>query len=92
MIFSGGINAGKIFLTTIAVVSTVITVGYYLWFIWRVFFGPLHENLRNVKEGSWLLLAPIVVLAAAAIALGVWPEPVLKFFVPAAEHLSKFLQ
>lgn len=92
MIFSGGVSSGKILLTAIAVVGTVITAGYYLWFVWRAFFGPVPENLRNVKETSWLLCVPIVILAAAAFTLGVWPDLALRFIVSAAEHLSTFLR
>ncbi|MCZ2809605.1 MAG: NADH-quinone oxidoreductase subunit M [Candidatus Bathyarchaeota archaeon] len=79
MIFSGGISSGKILITTIAVVSTVITAGYYLWFVWRVFFGTTPKELENTKEASWLLYIPIVVLAAIAFVLGIWPDLVLRF-------------
>ena len=77
MIFGGGLAAGKVLFTLIAVISSVITAGYYLWFVWRVFFGATPENLENVKEGSWLLLIPIVALTAATIVLGIWPDLLL---------------
>ncbi len=79
MIFSGGVSSGKILITTVAVISTAITAGYYLWFIWRVFFGASPKNLENVKEASWLLCIPIVALAAVAVVLGIWPDLVLRF-------------
>jgi NADH-quinone oxidoreductase subunit M len=91
MIFSGGVSSGKIFLTTVAIISTVITAGYYLFFVWRVFFGDSPKNLKDVTGASWLLRAPIVILAAAAFILGIWPDLILKFIVPAAEYLSSFL-
>jgi len=78
MIFSGGISSGKILITTIAVFSTVITLGYYLWFVWRVFFGTTPKELENTKEASWLLYIPIVVLSAIAFALGIWPDIILR--------------
>ena len=78
MIFSGGISSGKIFITTIAVFSTVITLGYYLWFVWRVFFGTTPKELENTKEASWLLYIPIVVLSAIAFVLGIWPDIILR--------------
>jgi len=79
IIFSGGISSGKILITTIAVVSTIITLGYYLWFVWRVFFGITPKNLENTKEASWLLHIPIVALGAIAFLLGIWPDLVLRF-------------
>ena len=77
MIFGGGVAAGKFLFTLIAIISSVITVGYYLWFVWRVFFGATPENLENVKEGSWLLLIPIVALTVATVVLGIWPDLLL---------------
>jgi len=78
MIFSGGISSGKILLTTIAIVSTAITAGYYLWFLWRVFFGPTPSSLENTRKPSSLLRVPIIVLAAIAVIVGIWPDIVLR--------------
>jgi NADH-quinone oxidoreductase subunit M len=77
MIFGGGIAAEKTLLTLVAVISSIITAGYYLWFIWRVFFGAIPENLEAVKEGSWQLLTPIVALTVATAVLGLWPDLLL---------------
>lgn len=87
MIFQGGVAAGKVFLTAIAIISSVITAGYYLWFIWRTFFGAAPKNLENVKEASWLLLIPIVTLTAATVALGIWPDLFLRLIAPIAQPL-----
>ena len=78
MIFSGGISSGKILLTTVAIVSTAITAGYYLWFLWRVFFGTTPKKLENTREPSWLMRVPIIVLAAIAVIVGIWPDIVLR--------------
>jgi NADH-quinone oxidoreductase subunit M len=77
MIFSGGISSGKILITTIAIVSTAITAGYYLWFLWRAFFGTTPKELENTKEASWLMRIPIIILAAIAVVVGIWPDIVL---------------
>ena len=79
MIFSGGISSGKFLITLIAIISTVITAGYYLWFLWRVFFRATPKKLENTKETSWMLRIPIIVLAATAFVLGIWPDLVLRF-------------
>ena len=77
MIFSGGISSGKILITTIAIVSTAITAGYYLWFLWRAFFGTTPKELENTKEASWVMRIPIIILAAIAVVVGIWPDIVL---------------
>jgi len=79
MIFSGGIFSGKILITTVAVVSTAITAGYYLWFLWRVFFGTTPEKLEIImREPSWLMRIPIIILTVLAVAIGIWPDIVLR--------------
>ena len=69
----------------------MITAGYYLWFIWRVFFGTIPEELSAVKDPSLFQLLPLLVLAGACILLGLLPGFVLAFIRPAAEFLSGFL-
>ena len=79
MIFSGGIFSGKILITTVAVVSTAITAGYYLWFLWRVFFGTTPEKLEIIiREPSWLMRIPIIILTVLAVVIGIWPDIVLR--------------
>lgn len=77
IIFLGGISSGKFRITLIAIVSTVITAAYCLWFLWRVFFGTTPKKLENTREASWLSRIPIIVLAATAFVLGIWPNIVL---------------
>ncbi len=64
MIFAGGIRPslalfeGQNLLTLLAVISTVITAAYYLWFVKRVFFGPIPEAMKNVKEAPATMWGP----------------------------------
>jgi len=79
MIFSGGMLSGKTLITTVAIVSTAITAGYYLWFLWRVFFGTTPEELEiTMREPSWLIRIPIIILAVIAVVIGIWPDLVLR--------------
>ena len=78
MIFSGGISSGKTLLTTVAIVSTAITAGYYLWFLWRAFFGTTPKKLEYTREPSWLMRIPIIALAVIAVVIGIWPDIVLR--------------
>jgi NADH-quinone oxidoreductase subunit M len=57
-----------------AVVSTVITAGYTLWTMRRVFFGGLPAEMREVNEPPFTMTAPLVVLAATAVLLGIFPD------------------
>jgi len=91
MIFAGGINPkvgifeGQNLLTFIGTVSAVITAAYYLWFVWRVFFGKLPDNLKDVKEAPAAMWVPVLSLAVLAVVLGIYPQMALNFISAAAK-------
>ncbi|MCJ7506872.1 NADH-quinone oxidoreductase subunit M [Candidatus Bathyarchaeota archaeon] len=91
MMFAGGINPemgvfqGQNLLTFIATVSAVITAAYYLWFLWRVFFGKLPDNLKDVKEAPPVMWVPTLCLAIMALVLGIYPQVALNLVSAAAE-------
>jgi len=91
MIFGGGISSGKILITFIGAASTMITAGYYLRFLWSISFGPVPENLSNVKDAPLLLRIPTLILAATSVLLGILPGLLLEFMTPAAEYLSNLI-
>ncbi len=66
----------------LGLVATVMTMSYILWMLKRVFFGKLPENLQNVKEGSWYMLAPMMVLAGFTIVVGIYPDVFLGQIMP----------
>jgi len=66
----------------LGLVATVITMSYMLWMLKRVFFGKTPEHLENVKEGSWYMTAPMMVLAGFSIVVGIYPDIFLKTIIP----------
>ena len=58
----------------LGMVATALTMAYMLWMLKRVFFGKLPEHLSNVKDGSWYMLAPMMVLAGFTVILGIYPD------------------
>jgi NADH-quinone oxidoreductase subunit M len=66
----------------LGLVSTVLTMSYILWMLKRVFFGKLPENLTNVKDGSWYMTAPMMVLAGFTIVLGIYPDIFFEKIIP----------
>ncbi|MDH2902109.1 MAG: NADH-quinone oxidoreductase subunit M [archaeon] len=82
MIFGGGFQLATapgpyqnywVILAILAVISTIVTAGYALWTMARVFFGKLPSELANVREGSAYMLGPMIFLAILTVALGVFP-------------------
>jgi formate hydrogenlyase subunit 3/multisubunit Na+/H+ antiporter MnhD subunit len=91
MIFGGGLASGLIVTTFIGVLGTVITAGYLLWFVWRVFFGEVGKKVEKTEEAPHVMLIPIIVLSALCILFGIWPGLLLQFVKPAADILGDLL-
>ena len=66
----------------LGLVATALTMSYILWMLKRVFFGKLPENLSNVKEGSWYMVAPMMLLAGFTIVLGIYPDIFFDKIIP----------
>jgi NADH-quinone oxidoreductase subunit M len=72
----------QLFVAIISIIMTVLTVGYSLWTMRRIFFGPVAEGMENVKEAPMLMLVPMAVFAVIAILLGVYPRLVTDYLLP----------
>jgi NADH-quinone oxidoreductase subunit M len=66
----------------LGLLATALTMSYLLWMLKRVFFGKTPENLTNVKDGSWYMTAPMMVLAGFTIVVGIYPDIFLEKIVP----------
>ncbi len=92
MIFRAGIDACSIIgfwgilITFIAVLNSIISMGYYLPII-RTFFLKPNRKFVGVKETPKLMMIPIIVMTAITITLGVWPELGLKAIAPVVTAL-----
>ena len=69
----------------LGLLATALTMSYMLWMLKRVFFGKLPVHLSKVKEGSWYMTAPMMVLAGFTIVLGIYPDIFLETIVPYME-------
>jgi NADH-quinone oxidoreductase subunit M len=68
----------------LGVIASIISAGYMLRFIWKVFLGPLPEKLRNAREPSKSMLSSMILLAALLIIFGLLPAIALQIITPAA--------
>ena len=82
-LFTGALEHSieMIVISVISILMTVITLGYSLWTIWRIFFGPLPDHLKEVKEAPPIMTVPPLVLAVASLILGIFPGFVTDFLV-----------
>lgn len=84
LIFFGLINSAmnpvtllKVVVAIGAVVSTALTAGYTLWTMKRVFFGPVPAEMAEVHEAPLTMTVPLIILAATAIFVGIFPDSVI---------------
>ena len=66
-------NSIRVLITSLAIVASVLTASYGLWTVRRVFYGQPTEKTMHAKEGSMIMIIPIMILAALALILGIYP-------------------
>ncbi len=84
MVFLGAFQQQRM-ITALATVGVVLTAGYILWAIQRVFLGklkPEYEGYSDCNAWELLTLAP---LAAASIVFGVYPTLALSIFASSTD-------
>ncbi len=100
MMFLGGfqrafdstpISLPFLILSILAVSSSILSAGYMLRFLWRVFLGPHPNELENVTETSRWMLLPMVALAVLVVIFGVFPGLALDIIGGAVEHISEII-
>jgi NADH-quinone oxidoreductase subunit M len=81
------------FLTSLGVIGIVITAGYILWMIQRVFWGEASEKWEGIGDATaWWERGPLLALTAVIVAVGVYPAVMLDLLetgvAPIAQRLS----
>lgn len=88
MIFSGVFSSAlanspeQLIIALVSIIMTVLTVGYSLWTVRRIFFGPLPEHLKDVKEAPITMLGPLAVFALLSVIIGIYPRLVTDYLLP----------
>jgi len=78
--------------TIFSTLGIVITAGYFLWTMQRVFLGTLPERWRNLTDMNIREIFSLGILAVVIIFLGVYPSPVLNLMTSSVNHLVDFVQ
>jgi NADH-quinone oxidoreductase subunit M len=75
----------------VAALAVMLTVGYLLWMVRRVAFGPLNEERANMKDltlSEGLSMAPLCVLI---VFVGVYPQALVGVMSTSVEALMHFM-
>lgn len=81
-------TSANMVVAVLGIVATVLTVGYTFWPLRKIFFGALPPSLQNVKEAPLTMTAPLFVLIATLILIGIYPDLIMKFLFSFASGLS----
>jgi NADH-quinone oxidoreductase subunit M len=102
MVFLGAFPVWRVY-TIIGVLGVIITAGYVLWTVQRMFFG---EKIKDEKYDGMTMeqiriklpeingreLFTLIPLAVIVIFLGIWPHPVLGLMNVTLTHLVELVK
>src|SRR5439155_524224 len=75
-------------LTVVGASAVVLTAGYLLWTLQRMFLGKPNEKYLTLPEINFRELCTLVPLGAIVVFLGVYPTPILDLQSPALLRLN----
>jgi NADH-quinone oxidoreductase subunit M len=73
-------------ITIVATSGIILTAGYFLWTMQRVFLGPLNQQYVNLPEISLREAFTLTPLAVIVVILGFYPMPVLDLLGTTLRH------
>jgi multicomponent Na+:H+ antiporter subunit D len=79
IICDAAFSANQPLFAVISVITSVITLAYFLRVIQHAFLGKETANTMNVKESSLAMLIPIIFLSGICIILGIFANQILVF-------------
>jgi NADH-quinone oxidoreductase subunit M len=90
LVFLGAFQTWK-FLTFLAALGIILTAGYLLWMIKRVFLGSLNEKYATLPEINGRELFTLIPIGILVLVLGVYPMPVLDLMDDATVRLVEIV-
>jgi len=82
-VFAGAVYASlspldylKLATVVVGILVSILTAGYGLWTVKRIFYGELNEKYRDARDPEWEMLAPILVMIVLSIIAGIYPTPI----------------
>jgi NADH-quinone oxidoreductase subunit M len=73
--------------TVIAVFTMILTAGYLLWMIKRVFFGPFNTKWDWLPDANARELVPLFALAGLIVFVGIYPAPLINVITPSLQAI-----
>ncbi len=87
MIYHAVMDKGFVGIAVLSLFGSVLTLASFIKFMHSAYLGQIQEKVENAKEASWYMLAPMLILTALCVLLGIFPSIAL---VPINSMLSEF--
>jgi NADH-quinone oxidoreductase subunit M len=78
-------------LTILGASGVVLTAGYLLWTIQRVFLGPANEKYLKMPEINGREIFTLVPLGVIVLLVGIYPSVVLDLLRASLDHLNQIV-
>jgi len=78
-------------LTVIGASAVILTAGYMLWMLQRVYLGPVNEKYSSFPDVSPREIFTLAPLAVIVIILGVYPQAVLDLMMASLNSLNQIV-
>jgi len=98
MVFLGAFSADETMfphartITMWAALGVVLTAGYILWCVQRVYLGEVKPEYQKFSDANAIEILTLAPLAALCIILGIYPTVALKVFSGTVEALINQVQ
>ena len=79
-------------ITALGVFGIVITAGYILWTLQRVFFGPQTQRFADIEDAKLVEMVPMAALVISIMVVGVYPAIFTDMFQVGLEPIVESLQ
>ena len=74
--------------STLAATTLILGASYTLWMVKRVLYGPVaNDHVAHLSDLNGREFLVLGMLAVLVLAIGIWPEPLLKIMEPSIHHL-----
>lgn len=83
------IGAFKVYpaITIVSVSGIVLTAGYFLWMLQRMFLGPLNPKYTDLPEINNRELFTLIPLGVIVLFVGIYPLPIINLINTSVNHL-----
>jgi len=78
-------------LTAVGATAVILTAGYMLWTMQRIWLGKLNEKYASIPEINGRELFTLLPLAAIVLVLGVFPQAILNLMQSSLDQLNRLV-